>query len=66
MKKALYLTILIAVALSFQAAAQQSSIFPKGEKSPNVLHIGNVWLSHVSNADSTFKYNIAEATFENR
>jgi quercetin dioxygenase-like cupin family protein len=63
MKKALYSTFLLAAALSFQAAAQQGFIFPKGEKSPNVHHVGDVWLSHVSNADSIFQYNIAEATF---
>lgn len=63
MKKTLLLTILCLTALSFQAVAQQGFIFPKGEKGANVHHIGDVWLSHVSNADSTFRYHIAEATF---
>ncbi len=63
MKQAFYSTILCIIALSFQAVAQQGFIFPKGEKGANVHHVGDVWLSHVSNADSTFKYNIAEATF---
>ncbi|MBI5917076.1 MAG: DUF4440 domain-containing protein [Bacteroidetes bacterium] len=63
MKKALYSTFLLAAALSFQAVAQQGFIFPKGEKGANVHHVGDVWLSHVSNADSIFQYNIAEATF---
>jgi quercetin dioxygenase-like cupin family protein len=63
MKKVLQLTILCLTALSFQAVAQQGFIFPKGEKGANVHHVGDVWLSHVSNADSIFKYNIAEATF---
>jgi quercetin dioxygenase-like cupin family protein len=63
MSKALYSALLLAAALSFQAVAQQGYIFPKGEKGANVHHVGDVWLSHVSNADSTFKYNIAEATF---
>lgn len=63
MKKVLLLTILCLAALSFQAVAQQGSIFPKGEKATNVHHVGDVWLSHVSNADSIFSYNIAEATF---
>ncbi len=63
MKQAFYSTILCLTALSFQAAAQQGFIFPKGEKGANVHHVGDVWLSHVTNADSTFKYNIAEATF---
>jgi quercetin dioxygenase-like cupin family protein len=63
MKKVLLLTILCLTALSFQVVAQQGFIFPKGEKGANVHHVGDVWLSHVSNADSIFKYNIAEATF---
>ena len=63
MKKPLYSLFLLSAALSFQAAAQQGFIFPKGEKGANVHHVGDVWLSHVSNADSTFRYNIAEATF---
>lgn len=63
MKKALIFSILCLVTLSIQAIAQQGSIFPKGEKGANVHHVGDVWLSHVSNADSTFRYNIAEATF---
>jgi 4-carboxymuconolactone decarboxylase len=63
MKKALYSTFLLSAVLSFQAVAQQGFIFPKGEKAANVHHIGDVWLSLVSGADSTFQYGIAEATF---
>jgi 4-carboxymuconolactone decarboxylase len=55
--------LLSAVVLCLQGAAQDVPIFPKGEKAANVHHVGDVWLSHVSNADSTFHYNIAEATF---
>ena len=54
---------LLSSALSIQAVAQVGHIFPKAEKGANVHHVGDVWLSHVSNADSTFSYNIAEATF---
>ena len=63
MKQTLFFTILCLTALSFQAVAQQGNIFPKEAKGANVHHVGDVWLSHVSNADSTFRYNIAEATF---
>lgn len=63
MKQAFYATILCLTAQSFQAVAQQGYIFPKGEKGANVHHVGDVWLSHVSNADSIFQYNVAEATF---
>ncbi|HRI60417.1 MAG TPA: hypothetical protein PK228_11855, partial [Saprospiraceae bacterium] len=63
MKQALFFTILCLTVPPFQAVAQQGFIFPKGEKGANVHHVGDVWLSHVSNADSIFQYNIAEATF---
>ena len=59
MKHLLNLTILLSATLSTRAIAQEASIFPKGEKAPNVHHTGDVWLSHVSDADSTFDYNIA-------
>ena len=59
MKNLLNLIILLAALLSIPAVAQEATIFPKGEKSPNVHHTGDVWLSHVSDADSTFDYNIA-------
>ena len=59
MKNLLNLIILLAALLSIPAVAQEATIFPKGEKAPNVHHTGDVWLSHVSDADSTFDYNIA-------
>ena len=59
MKNLLNLIILPAALLSIPAVAQEATIFPKGEKAPNVHHTGDVWLSHVSDADSTFDYNIA-------
>lgn len=62
MKKIIFLTILWTVALLNTAMAQES-IFPKGEKAPNVHHTGDVWLTHVSNADETFDYNVAHAVF---
>ena len=63
MKKAFQFAILLSVALSVQVSAQDAPIFPKGEKGPNVHHVGDVWLHHLSNADTIFKYNIAVATF---
>jgi len=63
MKKAFHFAILLFATLPIQALAQDVPIFPRGEKSPNVHHVGDVWLSHVSNADTIFHYNIAEATF---
>lgn len=64
MKQALYLTIILFATLSTQAVAQNAPIFPKGEKSPNVHHVGNVWLNELSPADSTFNYSISVATME--
>lgn len=61
--KQVLLTSICFLALSFQAMAQESSIFPKGEKAANVHHTGDVWLHHVSDADKTFDYNVVLATF---
>ena len=63
MKNPQFLIILLSITLSTRAIAQEATIFPKGEKAPNVHHTGDVWLNHVSDADSTFNYNIALATF---
>lgn len=61
--KILYFAILVLAGLSTPAVAQDA-IFPKGEKSPNVHHVGNVWLNEISHADSVFTYSIAVATFD--
>lgn len=63
MRNLLYLTVLISTAFSTKALAQEATTFPKGEKAPNVHHTGDVWLTHVSDADDTFNYNIAQAIF---
>lgn len=55
--------LLFLVALSLPAAAQQASIFPKGEIATVDNHTGTVWLNEVSAADSVFTYSIATATF---
>lgn len=47
-------------AFSAQVIAQD---FPKGEKSPNVHHVGDVWLKELNPSDSVFTYSIAHATF---
>jgi len=64
MKKILLIMILISAALSINAVAQTSPIFPKGEKSPNVNHVGNVWLSELNAPDSVFSYGTAVAIFD--
>jgi quercetin dioxygenase-like cupin family protein len=64
MKQVFYLVLLATAALSTSAIAQDIPIFPRGEKGPNVHHVGNVWLSELSAADSVFTYGIAQATFD--
>lgn len=63
MMKPTFHTILFFAALSMQALAQESPAVPKADKSPNVHHVGDVWLRHLSHADDTFNYNMAVATF---
>ena len=62
-KRVFYLNILLFFALSTQAIAQDASTFLKGEKAPNVHHTGDVWLNHLSEADSVFNFNTTLATF---
>lgn len=61
--KLLIKTVLLIFVISNYGIAQDGSIFPLGEKAPNVHHTGDVWLSHLSAGDSIFDYNIAIAKF---
>jgi len=63
MKKVMYLTVLMSAALSFRVAAQDASIFPKGEISTTNNHTGTIWLNELSMPDSVFNYSIAVATY---
>lgn len=64
MKKVFWVTILLCIALSAQTIAQESPIFPKGEIATNTDNFtGTIWLNHISEADDTFNYNIATATY---
>ncbi|UII19021.1 DUF4440 domain-containing protein [Fulvivirga ligni] len=60
MKKQLLFGLMYTM-LSYAALAQES-VFPQGEKAPNVHHTGDVWLNHISASDDTFDYNIVLAT----
>ena len=62
MKRVLCFSILLYAAMLTQTIAQDASIFPKGEKGPNVHHVGNVWLNELNHADSIFTYSISVAT----
>jgi 4-carboxymuconolactone decarboxylase len=64
MKQVLFFTILLSAALSTRTVAQDAPIFPKGEKAPNVHHVGNVWLKELNETDSIFNYSISVATFD--
>ena len=63
MKKIQFLTILLTAAFSFQATAQDPSIFPKGEISTTDNHTGKIWLNELSVGDSLFTNSIALATY---
>src|SRR5947207_3581964 len=63
MKKVRCLMILLSVALSTQAVAQDASIFPKGEISMTDNHTGKIWLNELSVGDSVFTNSIALATY---
>jgi quercetin dioxygenase-like cupin family protein len=44
--------------------AQDASIFPKGEIGTNTdNYTGAIWLNHLSEADNTFDFSVAQATF---
>ena len=61
----LRLIMFVAIAaLSTRAMAQESAIFPKGEKAANVHHVGTVYLNELSESDSVFAYSTALATFD--
>ena len=63
MRKIFYITILLGAIIT-QAKAQETPIFPKGKKSPNVNHYGNVWLTELNAADSVFTYGTSVAIFD--
>jgi hypothetical protein len=51
MKKAIH-SIIFSGALCIHAAAQDASVFPKGEVSNTDNHTGTVWLSELAQVDS--------------
>lgn len=63
MKASILLLAGLAIGLTSQAQAQTIGGFPRGEKSTADNHVGDVWLSELAPADSTFQYSVAMATF---
>jgi len=61
MKKLFFLTCLLGGLMAQVTFAQNTPIFPKGEKSPNVHHTGNVWLTELNAPDSVFSYGTSVA-----
>jgi quercetin dioxygenase-like cupin family protein len=58
------LAILLSAALSIQAVAQDSSIFPKGEIGKNTNnYTGTIWLNELNQPDSIFSFGIAQAVY---
>jgi quercetin dioxygenase-like cupin family protein len=64
MKNFLRISLLALAACSMGKAQQSTTIFPKGEKSPNVHHVGSVWLTELSSPDSIFNYSVSQATLD--
>lgn len=63
MKQLFFLIILMLAVFSTKGNAQDNSFFLKGEKSPNVHHVGDVWLKEINSADTIFNNSISIATF---
>jgi 4-carboxymuconolactone decarboxylase len=61
--KKVFCTIVFIAALTFQVAAQDNSIFPKGEIAATDNHTGTVWLKELNVPDSIFNVSLAQATF---
>ena len=55
--------MLLTVAITTSAIAQNAPVFPKGEISTVNNHTGTVWLKELNVADSLIDCNIAQATF---
>ncbi|GAA4740215.1 cupin domain-containing protein [Flavisolibacter ginsenosidimutans] len=65
MKKAIYVTLFVA-AVSFcnRAAAQDSTLFPKGQIGANTSnYTGTIWLSELNHPDSNFTFSLAQAVY---
>lgn len=64
MKNLLMVCCLLGALTSCNTKPENTSIFPKGEKSPNVHHFGNVWLTELNPSDSVFTYGTSVAIFD--
>ncbi|RYZ28382.1 MAG: cupin domain-containing protein [Chitinophagaceae bacterium] len=56
--------ILMASVISYRVAAQDSTLFPKGEIGKNTSnYTGTVWLSELNQPDSNFTFSLAQAVY---
>ena len=63
MREILLIIIALSAGNTFQAAAQNTPIFPKGELSKTNNHTGDVWLTELNKADGVIDVALATATF---
>ncbi len=64
MKKSILICIGFITIFSFNAFAQQSSIFPKGEIGKNTDdYTGTIWLNELNKPDNIFKFGVAQAVY---
>ena len=64
MKRVLYLTILLSATVCTRVAAQDSTIFPRGEIGKNTNnYTGTIWLNELNQPDSTFSFGVAQAVY---
>ncbi len=64
MKKIIFsLLTFVAFTNAMQVNAQDSSIFPLGEKNNNTHNTGSVWLKEINAPDSVFEFGMAFASF---
>ena len=64
MQTSTFILLVATIALSTRVMAQETTLFPKGEKAANIHHVGTVYLNELSEPDSVFAYGTALATFD--
>lgn len=61
MSISMFIICLLGALAGCKSTSEETSIFPKGEKSPNVHHVGSVWLTELNPPDSVFRYGTSVA-----
>ena len=64
MKKAVCAILFVTTSLCTRLAAQDSTLFPKGEIGKNTNnYTGTIWLSELNHPDSNFTFSLAQAVY---